>query len=264
MSGFVKFRALLGAAWLEALEYRAQVVIWMLAGTLPLVMLAVWMPLAEQGLIGDYNPGDFVAYYIGALLIRQFTGVWVVWDMEREIRLGELSPHLLRPTHPILRYLAMALADKPLRLAVVVPLFVVVVLLVPGALPQPSLLDLAALPLAIVLAFVLYFVMQSCIGLLAFWLTQVVALQEFWFGIYSLASGFLIPLDLFPPAVTAVLRYLPFRSLLAFPLELLLGRLDPAAVAEGLLLQVAWTLFFFGLMLLLWRRGIRQYSAVGA
>jgi ABC-2 type transport system permease protein len=264
LSTLFKFNALLRAAWHEALAYRAVLVIWVLAGALPLIMLGVWLPLSSAGLVTNYSPGEFVAYYVGVIALRQFTSVWVIWDIEREIRLGELSSHLLRPCHPLLRYLAQALADKPLRALLTLPLFAAVLLLVPGAMPQPSALELAVLPLAIALAFSLYFALQVCIALLAFWLTQVIALQDFWFAVFTLASGYLLPLDLFPPLVVRVLRVLPFRYLLSFPLELLLGKLNPAQVAEGLLFQVGWGLFFASLMLLLWRRGLRQYGAVGA
>jgi ABC-2 type transport system permease protein len=103
-----------------------------------------------------------------------------------------------------------------------------------------------------------------CIGLLSFWWTQVLAVQDFWFGIYALCSGYLVPLDLFPPQITQVIAILPFRAMLSFPLDLLLGRLDPPAIAVGLAHQVIWALVFFGLMQILWTRGLRRYGAVGA
>jgi ABC-2 type transport system permease protein len=259
-----KFLVLLRTAWSEALAYRGQLLIWVLTGALPLVMLAVWRTLAGSGAVGGYSGDAFVAYYVGALIIRQITGAWIVWDMEREIRLGELSPQLLRPYHPLLRYLAMALSDKPLRLALAVPICIVALLIAPGAMPQPDLLSLAALPLAIIMAFLIYFCNQCCVGLLSFWWTQVLAVQDFWFGLYALASGYLVPLDLFPAPVTQVVRLLPFRALLGFPLDLLLGRLDAAGVGFGLLLQIFWLAALFGLMQLLWARGVRRYSAVGA
>lgn len=259
-----KFGVLLRVTWSDALAYRAELFIWVLTGVLPLVMLAVWRTLAGEGGVGGYSGAEFVTYYVGALTIRQLAGVWIIWEMEREIRLGELSAHLLRPAHPLLRYLALALSDKPLRLAMMAPIWAIALLLEPAAAPHPDPLSLAALPLAILLAFLIYFFNQCCIGLLSFWWTQVLAVQDFWFGLYSLGSGYLVPLDLLPAPVTEVLNLLPFRFMLGFPVDLLLGRLDEAAIGQGLLLQLGWCAVLFGLMLLMWRRGLRRYSAVGA
>lgn len=259
-----KFGVLLRVSWSDALAYRAEILIWVLTGVLPLVMLAVWRNLAGEGGVGGFTGADFVTYYVGALTIRQLTGVWIIWDMEREIRLGELSPHLLRPYHPLARYLALAMADKPLRLAMMVPIWGIALLIEPAALPSPGPLSLAVLPLAIALAFLVYFFNQCCIGLLSFWWTQVLAVQDFWFGLYAFASGYLVPLELLPAPVRQVLNVLPFRAMLSFPLELLLGRLDPVGIAQGLALQLFWAVALFALMALLWRRGLRRYGAVGA
>lgn len=259
-----KFSVLLRVTWSDALAYRAEIFIWVLTGVLPLVMLAVWLSLGGEGGVGGYSGADFVAYYVGALAVRQLTGVWIIWDMEREIRLGELSPQLLRPYHPLLRYLAMAMSDKPLRLAMMVPIIGGALLIAPAALPQFDALSLAAFPLAVVLAFLIYFCTQCCIGLLSFWWTQVLAVQDFWFGLYSFASGYLVPLDLLPAPVTRLLFLLPFRGMLGYPVDLLLGRLAPGEVAFGLGLQLFWLAVLFGLMQVLWRRGLRRYGAVGA
>ncbi len=259
-----KFVVLLRAAWVDALAYRAQLFIWVTTGMLPLIMLAVWRTLAGNGTIGGYASNDFVAYFVGALCIRQLTGVWIIWDMEREIRLGELSPHLLRPVHPLWRYLAMALADKPLRLLMIAPIVLIAGLIAPGATPQPDLLRWSLLPLAIGLAFTVYFLNQCCIGVLSFWWTQVLALQDFWFGVYAFCSGYLVPLDLLPAPVTAVLNWLPFRAMLAFPLELLLGRLDQTAIIWGFAHQLGWIVVLGMLLHWLWNNGVRRYSAVGA
>src|SRR5690606_37571014 len=121
-----------------------------------------------------------------------------------------------------------------------------------------DLLSLATLPLAIGLGFLVYFCNQCAIGLLSFWWTQVLALQDFWFGIYALCSGYLVPLDLFPPQATFAIGLLPFRAMLGFPLDLLLGRLDAAGVAWGLAHQLIWLALLYGLMRLLWTRGLRR------
>jgi ABC-2 type transport system permease protein len=57
---------------------------------------------------------------------------------------------------------------------------------------------------------------------------------------------------------------LPFRWMLGFPVELLLGRLTPTEAVVGLGVQVLWVALAYVLMRLVWRAGIRLYSAVGA
>jgi ABC-type uncharacterized transport system permease subunit len=52
--------------------------------------------------------------------------------------------------------------------------------------------------------------------------------------------------------------------MLAFPAELALGRVPSAGIPLGLLWQVFWLAAGIALFLLVWSRGIRQYSAVGA
>ena len=58
--------------------------------------------------------------------------------------------------------------------------------------------------------------------------------------------------------------YSPFRSMGAFPVELLLGRVPLEQIAPGFLLQIVWLGVGLVVFRLLWSQGIRQYSAVGA
>jgi ABC-type uncharacterized transport system permease subunit len=52
--------------------------------------------------------------------------------------------------------------------------------------------------------------------------------------------------------------------MLAFPVELALGRVPTAEIPLGLLWQAFWLAAGIALFRLIWARGIRQYSAVGA
>jgi ABC-2 type transport system permease protein len=72
------------------------------------------------------------------------------------------------------------------------------------------------------------------------------------------------PLTLFPAPVQALAAALPFRWMLAFPVELLLGRLSPADAAIGLAVQASWLAGSLALLGVFWRTGLRKYTAVGA
>src|SRR5258708_7540343 len=100
------FPALLRVGVAEAVAYRAEFVVWLLTTTLPLLMLALWSEVARAGPVGSYAGADFVAYYLAAFIVRQLTGSWVAWDMNREIKEGLISMRLLRPLHPLVAYAA--------------------------------------------------------------------------------------------------------------------------------------------------------------
>src|SRR5262245_8007598 len=123
-----KYKALMRRSLAILFEYRMSMVIWMLSATFPLVMLAVWLSLAEDGPIGGFTAGDFVAYYLMSFYIRQMTSVWVAWELDMDIRHGDMNTKLLHPIHPIHDYISFNLADKVLRGVMFTPMVIVVAL----------------------------------------------------------------------------------------------------------------------------------------
>jgi len=60
--------------------------------------------VASEAPVGRYGAPEFAAYFLGTLFVRHLTGAWVVWQMNEEIRTGELSMRLLKPVHPFWIY----------------------------------------------------------------------------------------------------------------------------------------------------------------
>ena len=107
--------ALLRIGFAETVAYRAEFVVWMLTTTMPLVMLGLWTSVAAEAPFRGFGQRDFVAYYLATLIVRNVTSSWVVWQINEEIRQGNLSMRLLRPIHPFASYAATHLSAVPLR-----------------------------------------------------------------------------------------------------------------------------------------------------
>jgi ABC-2 type transport system permease protein len=258
-----KYMALLRANWQGILEYRAQIVIWMFISTSPLISLAVWLAVAADGPVGGYSSADFIAYYLLAIFVRHMNGSWVYHELEYQIREGLLSPKLLKPLNPIHDHLTTHLADRFFRLPLVlVPL--VIVAWLANVRYDINPVSVALFLLALALSFGIIFVSSYCIGLLNFWITHAEAVSELWFAVRSLLGGIIAPIDLFPAPIPQISPYLPFRYTLSFPVEILLGRVTPDQMLLGFVVQAAWLALFLALCALLWRQGLRAYSAVGA
>jgi len=263
-SRVAKLAALGRLGMAEASAYRASLMIWILATTLPLISLVLWRVLAEDGAIGAYDQRGFDSYFIAAFMVRQLSSSWVVWELDRHVRTGELSPMLMRPVSPLAHYAMTNLAALPLRTALALPVAVAVLAATGGMrlAGDPLLYALAAI--AIVCAWVLNFLTQVLVGCLAFWLTKAAVLYDLWLGAYIVLAGYLVPTSLFPGALERVARVLPFHAALGFPVELLIGQLDASEAAAGLGLQLAWIAATGLAAAWLWRRGLRVYGAFGA
>ena len=98
------YRALLVAQIQAAAQYRVQSILWMFFSVIrPVIFLAAWVAVAnaQGGQIGAYDTRDFAGYYVALALVTNLVFSWNAYDFEFEIRMGRLSPKLLRPLHPI-------------------------------------------------------------------------------------------------------------------------------------------------------------------
>ena len=73
----------------------------------------------------------------------------------------------------------------------------------------------------------------------AFWTTRIGAINQTYFVMMLFLSGQIAPLTLFPYPLQTVAAVLPFRWMISFPVELLLGRLTPVEALTGLGVQAA-------------------------
>jgi ABC-2 type transport system permease protein len=117
---------------------------------------------------------------------------------------------------------------------------------------------------ALLLAFLVRFLVDWIVALAAFWTTRVTAINQIHFMAVLFFSGQIAPLALLPAPLRVAAMVLPFRWTIGFPVELLLGRLSPAQAAAGVVVQAAWLLGGLALLRVLWRVSLKKYSAVGA
>lgn len=247
-------------------QYRIAMLIWLLGGIIePLMYLVVWRTVAAQqgGSVGGYNANDFAAYYVAMMLVSHATFSWIMWEYNYRIRTGQFSTVLLKPIHPIHSDIADNLGYKFLTLTVLGPAALLLAWFF-NASWQPQAWALAASVPVLILAFLMRFYWEWALAMCAFWTTRIDAINQAYFVVILFFSGRLAPLDLFPQAVQVAADVLPFRWMLAFPVELLLGRLSPQELLIGVGAQVLWLVLGYATLQLIYRAGIRRYAAFGS
>lgn len=245
--------------------YRAEMTIWILTSTLPLIMLALWNAVAEQqGTVGGMGPAEMSRYFAATLVVRQLTGVWLLWELNHEIRTGKLSAKLLRPFPVLWPYAVWMVTALPFRAGVLAPIVLALTVWRPDLWGWPGGPEVLLFLVSTVLAFAINFLMQACFGALSFWLDKTDGLFGVWFALWSVLSGYVAPLALLPPFWRDVAAWLPFRAMLGTPVELLAGQLSASAAGGAIAAQLGWLTAFSLLFSVLWRRGLARYGAFGA
>ena len=246
-------------------QYRASLVIWMISQVLePLIYLIVWSTVSNGsgGSVGGYTARGFAAYYLVFMVVNQFTYTWSMWEYEYRVRQGYLSFALLKPVHPIHSDISDNLSSKLLTLPIILIVAGIMALIFRPTASMTLWSGLVFIP-ALILAFLVRFLVEWTLALAAFWTTRVNAINQVYFVMMLFLAGQIAPLSLFPAWIQTIANILPFRWMLGFPVQLLLGQLTPVQTLEGLVAQVAWVIASLVLLRVAWWAGVRVYSAVG-
>lgn len=257
------FPTLLRVGFADAVAYRAEMLVWVLATTMPLVMLALWTSVAQGAPIGRYDQPAFVAYFLATFVVRQMTGSWAFYEMNFEVRNGTLAMRLLRPVHPLAAYAAENIAAMPMRVLVSLPVaFIALVVVGSHALTHdPAMWGLWVLSVAG--AWLITLFVNFAVGSAAFYFESSMKLMDAWLVFYFILSGYLVPVDLFPARLRAIVDWLPFRYQIGLPVEIMTGAHPLSRAASLVVAQWAWVAVALLAASVLWRRGLRRFAAYG-
>lgn len=255
--------ALVRGLWLSWLQYASFFFIlafgWMVP---PLIYLLVWSTAAAEAPIGGLTRGAFVAYYLILILVNQVTYAQTNWTVGDLIRSGGMNRVLLRPMPAAVDAVASEVAGKVVYLVFDVPVVIVLALLLKPELTLQLETALAFIP-ALVFAWALRFLWGYALAVLAFWASRADALLALQDTLIFLLAGQVAPIALLPEPLATLARVLPFRYMVAFPVEVLTGQLDAAGILTGLGIQLVWLVVAAALARGLWATGLRRYSAIG-
>src|SRR4051812_16081589 len=267
-----KYWNILRVSLIERLTYRGD---FLLAGflrflpmlTTILLWSAIYQGAAQAGReeLAGYRYHDMIAYLLLVHISRMFSSMpGLAAGIARDIRQGTLKKYLLQPLDLLGYLVAYRCAHKA---AYIVTSFVPYAVLFGlchnffDHLPDP--LTFAAYVASLLLAFVVGLHFEACIGMIGFWLLEVSSLLYIINTLNFFVSGHMFLIDLLPAWWVKALKLLPMQYMAYFPAAVFLGKVRGEELAYGLLGELAWAAGLIVLARLLYRTGLRRYSAYG-
>jgi ABC-2 type transport system permease protein len=261
------FQRLWQVNWAEQWQYRANLIMYLLYWLVsPIIYLAVWTSIANiKGNVNGFTANDFITYYMVLLIADQITSNIIIHTFAYKIQDGTLSGELIRPIHPMLtNALVNNIAFKILTIMGMTPIWIILYFLFkPDFSGVKSQGVLLAIP-AMILGFLIGFLLSATITSLAFWTTRVYSIHEFYYALILLFSGQFVPLPLMPKVIQDIAQYLPFQLFMYYPIQLILGKLSSAQIMQGYAMAAIWLVVSITLFNWVWRNGVKRFSAVGA
>jgi ABC-2 type transport system permease protein len=261
-----KYLQILKATWAEYMVYRLNFLFWRLRQVMQILVVYFlwWSIFAQQDELFGYSQSMILTYVLLSSIVRTIVLATTTMEVGNMINRGELSNFLLRPMSVFRYFFARDAADKGLNLLFsVFEISMLYLVLRPQIFIQTSphlmLLTVAAL----LMGAWLYFNFSLLLGFIGFWSPDVWAPRFLSFVIMEFFAGGLFPLDILPRPLYIISQSLPFYYFIFFPIRVYLGQMSPGQLVFGFVVGALWITGLGYLAKLVWRQGLKVYSAEG-
>ena len=215
--------------------------------------------------IGGFSLEQTLTYFVTLLVLQFFIGAFNEdYEISEEIRSGLINQFLTKPiNYFVYRFTIFVSARLVSGLLALIPLLLALPLI--GEVltfPDEVWRLVLGLPAAFMSALI-QFTIAYIFGMLTFWFLEIQSFVILSMTIETLLGGQIFPLDLLPATIYRISQFLPYYYQMYFPAAIFTGRIDYASAQQGLVIQAFWVVALLGIAQLLWRRGLREHTAVG-
>lgn len=214
------------------------------------------------GSVAGFTLEDAISYTWIAQSLISIGAAWVSRDIAPTIRSGDVVTDMFRPWSFYGYWLSRALGERVFNLLLRGSLTYLIGVLYFGA-RVPALHELLGFAAAVALSMLVSFAISFIVNLTTFWLLDNSGVMMVADVLIMFLSGFLLPLNFFPPALQAVAQALPFQAIAGLPAQVFLSKITGQALAGTLLLQAVWVVLLTGLALLVERAALRKVIVQG-
>ncbi|OQX53113.1 MAG: hypothetical protein B5M53_07365 [Candidatus Cloacimonas sp. 4484_209] len=250
----------------ESAEFRLNHILSFLTIALPFVfVILLWKKVFIYVYdIKGFTLSDIITYYFFSILLQDLMYVGVNWEILMDIKDGKLSLYLVKPIkYPVAMFFIRLGVNIPYFLSGLIILSFYLIWIKEYFIFQTNFVILGLFFLTTFLAFVLAYIFTFTFSILSFWLEEISGVNLLINVFMPILTGLVLPLSMFPSRISSILKILPFRYTLNFPIVVYLGKLSTYQVKTGILIQIFWILSGVVIAHLLWSKGLKRYQAVG-
>jgi ABC-2 type transport system permease protein len=255
--------------WQDSLVYRLNALVWVFYAVLPsLTLMLVWIAAygsGDRSTIGGFDLSQMITYYLFVTALSVVITPHPEWEMAQHIRDGRITQFIVRPVGYYGYRLAQETSYQIMKSALMLPAFGLMAWGFREYIQLPPF-DAGRIALFLLSAFLAYMLltqMKFLMGISAFWVAEPAGFLEILNVLTGVFAGRLLPLTLLPAWLQTLGDFLPFSSMYAFPMRLLLAQPSMQEIVVGFARQAVWLAVLSIMVRLVWKRGLLAYEAYG-
>ena len=222
------------------------------------VFSALWRAVGAGG--NGSGSRETMVWYLAMTEWVLFSAPLLHFDVEADVRRGDVAYQIARPVSYLGAQLARAVGAMVLRAPVLLVAACAAGCLFGGRPAHPgAIARVVAIGAGAAVVMSAWYV---SIGLLAFWLGDIAPVYWIWQKLTFVLGGLLLPLSFYPHIVIHVATFTPFPALLTGPASFVLGH-PMFGTVELLGLLVLWFTVASALAAILFRRATRTLQLNG-
>jgi ABC-type uncharacterized transport system, permease component len=253
---------------MKTFQYRADFYFGLISLFFPLfIQVFLWKGLyssAASGILYGYTFPQMMMYACFACLLAKILSPDFAYEVNEDIKNGGLAKYVVRPVNYRLYRFFEFLGEKT-SLVICSLLLLLCIYAAGGYVLSRSVnmlrfvVFLPVMCLSLMLNFSIYYAVSG----LGFWMRESSGILFIISFVGNIISGGIFPLDIFPEPLRVLFGILPFSYTTYFPVSILCGTAHKTGIIAGVLLQVFWIGVCSGAGRLVWKAGMKNYSAVG-
>jgi ABC-2 type transport system permease protein len=265
MISAMKYLQVAQTTWKSMLAYQADT--WfgaIVSGFRVLMAFLLWQAVfAGRETVAGYTLPMMVTYsLLSSMIGRLQNQESLAWQLAEEVRAGVFSKYLVHPM-PVIQYFLGAFFGQWSFMLVInggamlawLAIFARWVALTPD---RTWLWAMLILPLGGLCMFLL----NHAIGLLSLKFQDITGMMFTKGTLVEFLSGMLVPLDMLPPAIEAVMKFTPFYYIAYYPARLIMGTPPEPPLFAALILTI-WCFIFYAIAQAWFAHARKFYEGVG-
>ncbi len=262
---FRKFKLLVTTNFQEQVEYKGDVFIYTVSALiLPLILMNVWLTVGEARGFSGSEKNYVVQYFFVQMILSVLISAWQAPFLSERIKRGDISAPLLKPIGFLWFYVAGNIGEKIWKILFSTPAIVIIGYLYRDSLQFTLQGNVLLIIPVIFFAGAINFLIEQLIGMAAFWTASVRSINSYNDMVFYVTSGKLFPLKYVGNVIPlGIINVLPYKYILGFPIDVILGKVSSLELLQGVFMQVVWIGTLILLYKFLWSNGLKRYGGYG-